>query len=164
MLRIGVMGASPALAHPHYPSSQVPAAFQDKARAQPVSVSRPEPTDVAVLLPWTEKAALPSACAPHCCPQLPVPPACGCSAHPTSHQPGSGCAHQVPAPSLVEVQPIREAEMPHKWAMIFGKLSPAWFTLPICHRLSHQLTGAPGTRDATACRTQHRGGFRLSSA
>lgn len=28
--------------------------------------------------------------------------------YPTSHQPGSGCAHQVPAPSLVDVQPISE--------------------------------------------------------
>ncbi|XP_035417302.1 liprin-alpha-4 [Cygnus atratus] len=78
----------PPEAHPHYPFSHVLAAFQDKARAQPVPVPRPRPTDAAVLLPRPEKDALPSACAPRCFPRLPVPPTRGFSAHPTLHQPG----------------------------------------------------------------------------
>lgn len=75
-------------AHPHYPFSHVLAAFQDKARAQPAPVPWPRPTDAAVLLPWTEKDALLSACAPRCFPRLPVSPTRGFSAHPTLHQPG----------------------------------------------------------------------------
>lgn len=94
----------------HHPHGAFPTLFLStsplsvRPRAGCLSGQEPSmslgPAGAAVSLLWTKKDALPSACAPHHFPQLPMAPACGLL--PTSPRTGCGCARWVPAPLLAE--------------------------------------------------------------
>lgn len=125
--------------HPH---AAFPALFPSTSplSVQPRAGCRPgqEPGQGRFLGPnqqtpqWTEKDAVPSACAPTACPSSPqLPPLARLSPLPmlAGLWMQSLGVHSVAGRS--EVQPRGAAQTPHKWAAIFGNLPPASFTSPM---------------------------------